>query len=210
MRNGQILYIYIANGAPAILNVDNEADGEAWEGLGAIRMPEAMVSEIFGNNAKYADNTTCVITENPDNAEFPFNVQFDSSKILAKPQTDKLLTDSYMSKLGFPQTTNYINIPLTFVPSSTGANYKGYYAATYTAPANGWMYIAGNAAGDATIYSSSYVAESKKIYGMSSSFAAPLGFCASLVPALKGIRYDLRIQHCNNISARFIYAQGEI
>ncbi len=169
-----------------------------------------MAAEIFGENVKYADNTTCVITENPSNAEFPFNVQFDASKIMAKPQTDKLLTDSYMSKLGFPQTTNYINIPLTFVPSSTGANYKGYYAATYTAPANGWMYIAGNAAGDATIYSSSYVAESKRIYGMSSSFAASLGFCASLVPALKGIRYDLRIQHCNNISARFIYAQGEI
>ncbi len=190
--------------------MDNEADGEALEKLGAIRMPENMAAEIFGENVKYADNTTCVITENPSNAEFPFNVQFDASKIMAKPQTDKLLTDSYMSKLGFPQTTNYINIPLTFVPSSTGANYKGYYAATYTAPANGWMYIAGNAAGDATIYSSSYVAESKRIYGMSSSFAASLGFCASLVPALKGIRYDLRIQHCNNISARFIYAQGEI
>ncbi len=203
-------YIKEVNNTPVLFNIDNARDMANLEALQAIKMPENMANEIFGNNIRYADNTTCVITENPDNAEFPFNVQFDSSKILAKPQTDKLLTDSYMSKLGFPQTTNYINIPLTFVPSSTGANYKGYYAATYTAPANGWMYIAGNAAGDATIYSSSYVAESKKIYGMSSSFAASLGFCASLVPALKGIRYDLRIQHCNNISARFIYAQGEI
>ena len=190
--------------------MDNEADGEAWERLGAIRMPENMATEVFGNNAKYADNTTCVITENPDNAEFPFNVRFDSSKIMAKPKTDKLLTDSYMSKLGFPQTTNYINIPLTYVPTENLHNFTGYYAANFTAPANGWIYIAGNATGTDSIYSSSYVTESKRIYGMSSSFAAPTGFCASLVPALKGIRYDLRIQHCNNISARFIYAQGEI
>ncbi len=204
------IYIYIANGAPAILNVDNEADGEAWERLGAIRMPENMATEVFGNNAKYADNTTCVITENPDNAEFPFNVRFDSSKIMAKPKTDKLLTDSYMSKLGFPQTTNYINIPLTYVPTENLHNFTGYYAANFTAPANGWIYIAGNATGTDSIYSSSYVTESKRIYGMSSSFAAPTGFCASLVPAIKGVGYDLRIQHCNNITARFIYAQGEI
>ncbi len=204
------IYIYIANGAPAILNVDNEADGEALEKLGAIRMPENMASEIFGNNAKYADNTTCVITEDPDNAEFPFNVQFDASKIMAKPQTDKLLTDSYMSKLGFPQITNYINIPLTYVPIENLHNFTGYYAANFTAPANGWIYIAGNATGTDSIYSSSYVTESKRIYGMSSSFAAPTGYCASLVPAIKRVGYDLRIQHCNNITARFIYAQGEI
>ena len=204
------IYIYIANGAPAILNVDNEADGEALEKLGAIRMPESMATEVFGNNAKYADNTTCVITENPDNAEFPFNVRFDSSKIMAKPKMDKLLTDSYMSKLSFPQTTNYINIPLTYVPTENLHNFTGYYAANFTAPANGWIYIAGNATGTDSIYSSSYVTESKRIYGMSSSFAAPTGFCASLVPAIKGVGYDLRIQHCNNITARFIYAQGEI
>ncbi len=190
--------------------MDNEADGEALEKLGAIRMPESMATEVFGNNAKYADNTTCVITENPDNAEFPFNVRFDSSKIMAKPKMDKLLTDSYMSKLSFPQTTNYINIPLTYVPTENLHNFTGYYAANFTAPANGWIYIAGNATGTDSIYSSSYVTESKRIYGMSSSFAAPTGFCASLVPAIKGVGYDLRIQHCNNITARFIYAQGEI
>ena len=190
--------------------MDNEADGEALEKLGAIRMPENMASEIFGNNAKYADNTTCVITEDPDNAEFPFNVQFDASKIMAKPQTDKLLTDSYMSKLGFPQITNYINIPLTYVPIENLHNFTGYYAANFTAPANGWIYIAGNATGTDSIYSSSYVTESKRIYGMSRSFAAPTGYCASLVPAIKRVGYDLRIQHCNNITARFIYAQGEI
>ena len=203
------IYIYSERRA-AILNVDNEADGEALEKLGAIRMPENMASEIFGNNAKYADNTTCVITEDPDNAEFPFNVQFDASKIMAKPQTDKLLTDSYMSKLGFPQITNYINIPLTYVPIENLHNFTGYYAANFTAPANGWIYIAGNATGTDSIYSSSYVTESKRIYGMSSSFAAPTGYCASLVPAIKRVGYDLRIQHCNNITARFIYAQGEI
>ena len=42
------------------MNVDNEADGEVLEKLGAIRMPESMVSEIFGNNAKYADRKSVV------------------------------------------------------------------------------------------------------------------------------------------------------
>ncbi len=189
--------------------MDNEADGEAWEKLGAIRMPENMAAEIFGNNAKYADNTTCVITENSGNAEFPFNVQFDASKIPVKPQTDKLLTDSYMSKLGFPQTTNYINIPLTFVPETSTTT--AHYTANFTAPASGWLFVSGNTiSGNNRIYSSCFISESKKrVYGMSSSFAAPTGYCASLVPAIKGVGYYLRIQHCDNISARFIYAQGE-
>ena len=204
------IYIYIANGTPTILNVDNEADGEAWERLGAIRMPESMVAETFGNKAKYADNTTCVITENPDNPDFPFNVQFDASKIMAKPQTDKLLTDSYMSKLGFPQTTNYINIPLTFVPETSTTT--AHYAANFTAPASGWLFVSGSTvSGNNRIYASCFISESKKrVYGMSSSFAAPTGYCASLVPAIKGVGYYLRIQHCDNISARFIYAEGEI
>lgn len=190
--------------------MDNETDGEAWEKLGAIRMPESMATEIFGENVKYADNTTCVITENPDNAEFPFNVRFDSSKIIAKPQTDKLLTDSYMSKLGLPQATNYINIPLTFVPETS--TLTAYYASNFTAQASGWLFVAGNAvSGNNRVYASCFIAESKKkVYGMSSSFAAPTGYCASLVPAIKGVEYYLRIQHCDNITARFIYAKGEI
>ena len=203
-------YIKEVNNTPVLFNIDNARDMANFEALQAIKMPENMANEIFGNNTRYADNTTCIITENSGNAEFPFNVQFDASKIMAKPQTDKLLTDSYMSKLGFPQITNYINIPLTYVPIENLHNFTGYYAANFTAPANGWIYIAGNATGTDSIYSSSYVTESKRIYGMSSSFAAPTGYCASLVPAIKRVGYDLRIQHCNNITARFIYAQGEI
>ncbi len=203
-------YIKEVNNTPVLFNIDNARDMANLEALQAIRMPESMISEIFGDNAKYADNTTCVITENPNNAEFPFNVQFDSSKIIAKPQTDKLLTDSYMSKLGFPQTTNYINIPLTFVPETSTTT--AHYSVTFTAPASGWLFVSGSTiSGNNRIYASCFISESKKrVYGMSSSFAASLGYCASLVPAIKGVGYYLRIQHCNNISARFIYAEGEV
>ena len=102
--------------------MDNETDGEAWEKLGAIRMPENMAAEIFGNNAKYADNTTCVITENPDNAEFPFNVQFDSSKIPAMPQTKRKLTDSYLAGIGMPPTKKYITINHPVLSGRTTCN----------------------------------------------------------------------------------------
>ncbi|MDE5682434.1 MAG: hypothetical protein K2I05_08960 [Mailhella sp.] len=204
------IYIYIAKGTPVILNVDNEVDGEALEKLGAIRMPESMADEIFGENAEYADNTTCIITQNPDNPDFPFNVQFDSSKIPAKPQTQRKLTDSYISKLGLPQTTKCINISLKFVPETSITT--AHYTANFTAPASGWLFISGSTvSGDNRVYASCFITEGKKGgYGMSSSFAASTGYCASLVPAIKGVGYYLRIQHCDNISARFIYAEGEI
>ena len=192
------------------MNVDNEADSEALEKLGAIRMPESMVSEIFGNNAKYADNTTCVITENSSNAEFPFNVQFDNSKIPATPQTERKLTDNYLAGLSLPQTTNYINIPLTFVPvTSTSIEH---YSARFIAPANGWIYLTGVVvSGNERAYATTYIVEEmKRIYGVSSSFPATNGYCASFIPAFKKTAYNLRIQCCNNILARFIYAQGEI
>ena len=106
--------------------MDNEADGEAWEKLGAIRMPENMAAEIFGNNAKYADNTTCVITENPDNTEFPFSVRFDASKIPVKSKRDT----GTLAGIGMPSGA-VINI---------GAQTSGYL---YTAPYNGYVYIVG-------------------------------------------------------------------
>ena len=192
------------------MNVDNEVDGEALEKLGAIRMPESMADEIFGENAEYADNTTCVITENQDNPDFPFNVQFDSSKIPAKPQTDKLLTDSYISKLGLPQTIRWINISLTFVPETSTTT--AHYFANFTAPASGWLFLSGSTVrGDNSVYASCFIRESEKhVYGMCCSFAAPTGYNASLVPAIKGVGYLLRIQHCEYILARFIFAKGEI
>lgn len=115
--------------------MDNEVDGEALEKLGAIKMPEHMANEVFGNNVRYADNTTCIITENQDNPDFPFNVQFDSSKIPAKPQTQRKLTDSFLAGIGMPSGRT---INLSAQPS-------GY---RYTAPYSGYVYANGLATED--------------------------------------------------------------
>ena len=200
MRNGQILYIYIANGAPAILNVDNEADGEALEKLGAIRMPESMATEVFGNNAKYADNTTCVITENPGNAEFPFNVQFDSSKILAMPQTKRKLTDSYLAGLGMP-----INKFIRFTP------YSGF---VYTAPANGYIHVCATKVNYKTtgILGLHILDENKNaIYSAEGHDHTEIqAWHDCFLPIKKGYGCEFYIQNLNSPIGKFIYAEGEI
>ncbi len=204
------IYIYIANGAPAILNVDNETDGEAWEKLGAIRMPENMAAEIFGNNAKYADNTTCVITENPDNAEFPFNVQFDSSKILAMPQTERKLTDSYLAGIGMPFLSEYINISL---PSPV----NGYIEKEVVAPANGWFCLRAinSNHGQECQVSISKLLGTMNPSGLdaiitASSFSKNAGIAASvLMPILKGTSIKFFVVNATHRFAKFYYAQGE-
>lgn len=195
------IYIYIANGAPTILNVDNEADGEALEKLGAIRMPESMVSEVFGNNAKYADNTTCVITENPDNAEFPFNVRFDSSKIIAKPQTTRKLTDSYLAGIGMLNSAKHIDIQFSYHPES-----KRYYA-NFTAPANGWAHVFGQANETNASYSTIWLYFGSVL--VSSNAGAPNIVCGVVLPVSKGQSFTAGTQNCKNIKAQFFYAIGE-
>ncbi len=196
------IYIYIANGTPAILNVDNEADGEALEKLGAIRMPESMVSEVFGNNAKYADNTTCVITENPSNAEFPLNVRFDSSKIPAKPQTERKLTDSFLAGTGMPNLDKKIFIQFSKINDVD-------YSATYTAPANGWVTVYGQVANIASKAYALVLAQSGDIRITSACGTADV-VCTTTIPISKGRGVYLRTQSCWSIGAYFVYAQGEI
>ncbi len=180
--------------------MDNETDGEAWEKLGAIRMPESMATEIFGENVKYADNTTCVITENSGNAEFPFNVQFDSSKILAMPQTERKLTDSYLAGIGMPS-----NKIIQFTPRSDFI---------YTAPANGYIYVSATKAN----YNSGgvlglHILDENKNVIYSAEGHDYTGFQAwheCFLPIKKGYGCDFYIQNLNSPIGKFIYAEGEI
>ena len=74
------IYIYIdKQRQPAILNVDNDTDGAVLEQLGAVKMPENLVAEIFGEQAEFADSTNCTITPNPDNPAFPYAVTFGAN-----------------------------------------------------------------------------------------------------------------------------------
>ncbi len=201
MGKNSYIYIYIGRGTPTILNVDNEADGEVLEKLGAIRMPESMVSEIFGNNAKYADNTTCVITEHPENAEFPFNVRFDSSKIPAMPQTQRKLTDSYLAGLGMLNSAKHIDIQFSYNPES-----KRYHA-NFTASANGWAHVFGQANETNASYSTVWLHVGSVF--ASSNAGAPNIVCGVVLPVSKGQSFIAGTQNCKNIKAQFFYAIGE-
>ncbi len=205
------IYIYIANGTPAILNVDNTADGNALEKLGAIRIPESMVSEVFGNNAKYADNTTCIITENSSNAEFPCNVRFDSSKIMATPQTERKLTDSFLAGVGMPNLSKCINISLP-------APVNGYMEKEVVAPANGWFCLRAinSSHGQECQVSISKLFGTMNPSGLdaiitASSFSKNAGIAASvLMPILKGTSIKLIAVNSTHRFAKFYYAEGEI
>ncbi len=186
------IYIYIANGAPTILNVDNETDGEAWERLGAIRMPESMATEIFGENVKYADNTTCVITENSGNAEFPFNVQFDASKIMAKPKTTRKLTGNYLAMIGMP-SGKIINI---------GAQPNGY---TYTMPYSGYFYVRGiSGSGGGNIILQGGALEINNYVPFSNN---GISVC---LPAIKGYRVVLYYSNITLTDVFLNIAKGEV
>lgn len=90
-------------------------------------MPESMVSEVFGVNAKYADNSNTTVTPDPDNPEFQFNVTFDSSKIPAVPKRNT----SAFAHLAMP-SDKFIDLSLTFTPVGS-VKETGYW----TAPADG-------------------------------------------------------------------------
>lgn len=196
-------YIKEVNNTPVLFNIDNARDMANLEALQAIKMPENMANEIFGNNIRYADNTTCVITENSGNAEFPFNVQFDSSKILAMPQTERKLTDSYLAGLGMPNLDKKI-----FIQFSLITNKKVDYSAAYTAPANGWVTVYGQVANIASKAYALVFAQSGDIRMTSASGTADV-VCTATIPVSKGRGVYLKTQSCWSVGAYFFYAQGE-
>ncbi len=195
-------YIKEVNNTPVLFNIDNAQDMANLEALQAIKMPENMANEIFGNNTRYADNTTCVITENPSNAEFPFNVQFDASKIMAKPQTTRKLTENYLAGLGMPNLDKKIFIQFSPINDVD-------YSATYTAPANGWVIVYGRVANIATKAYALVLAQSGDIRMTSACGTADV-VCTATIPVSKGRGVYLRTQSCWSIGAYFVYAQGEI
>lgn len=189
------IYIYIGKkGTPTILNVDNKIDGEALEKLGAIKMPESMANEVFGNNIRYADNTTCAITETPDNSDFPFAVNFDASKIPAKPKRDTEI----MSGLGMPGS-KYIDLQQHFIQNSNGT-----WVNSGTAPANGYLQfhaIARNMTAGIAIHAK-----------ISSYIVLPSTAGSSVfVPVKKGQNYQIDFYNSVDIQLmRFVYAEGEL
>lgn len=118
------------NNAPVIFNVDNLQDQQNLEALQAIKMPESMAAEIFGENAEYADSTTCAITENQDNPAFPYNIVFDSSKIPSKPKRNTAM----LAQMAMP-SEKFIEIALSLKPVSDND-----YVYHYTAPADGYVH----------------------------------------------------------------------
>ncbi len=203
-------YIKEVNNTPVLFNIDNARDMANLEALQAIKMPENMANEIFGNNIRYADNTTCVITENSGNAEFPFNVQFDSSKILAMPQTERKLTDSYLAGIGMPFLSKYINISLP-------APVNGYMEKEVVAPANGWFCLRAinSNNGQECQVSISKLLGTMNPSGLdaiitASSFSKNAGIAASvLMPILKGTSIKFFAVNSTHRFAKFYYAQGE-
>lgn len=196
-------YIKEVNNTPVLFNIDNARDMANLEALQAIKMPENMANEIFGNNIRYADNTTCVITENPDNAEFPFNVQFDSSKIPAMPQTKRKLTDSYLAGIGMPAIKKYITINLPVVSGESTWN-----SAFYDAPANGWAFIdAEPAAGKNCLVSVSNF--SNPVIRSTSSGSGGSSASAG-IPIKKGECIHFVTHDTSARFGYFIYAEGKI
>lgn len=202
------IYIYIGkNGAPTILNVDNAADGAVLEQLGALKMPEAMASEVFGDNAQYADNTNCTITDNPDNAEFPYNVTFDSSKIMATPKREL----GTMAGIGMPSTKFIdLNIPIN--------NDDNMYP-DFIAPADG--YLSASTSGhygtfvglgpyDASITNPQEYFHYNNLYWCVSDGAPGYTSSNCLCPIRKGQKAFIHLQGEVVNYCKFIYTQGEI
>lgn len=196
-------YVKEVNNSPVIFNIDNAPDMENLEALQAIRMPENMANEIFGNNIRYADNTTCVITENPGNAEFPFNVQFDSSKIFAMPQTKRKLTDSYLAGIGMPATKKYITINIPVL--SNEPHWNGTF---YDAPANGWAFISAEPAAGKTCLVS--VSNFSNPVIRSTALGSGGSSASAGIPIKKGECIHFVTRDTSARFGYFFYAEGEI
>lgn len=189
------IYIYIGkNGAPTILNVDNAADGTALEQLGALKMPEAMASEVFGENIRYADNTTCTVTANPANSAFPYDVTFDASKIIKKPKRDKAL----LAQMAMP-SEKYIDL--------------GDPIQTNIAPADGYLMMGGivHNVSSANVGISVRDFDNNLFNGYGAAVWGANGQGISVtLPIKKGRKFNMYHGSLYEIQSRFIYAEGAI
>ena len=193
------IYIYIdKQRQPAILNVDNDTDGAVLEQLGAVKMPENLVAEIFGEQAEFADSTNCTITPNPDNPAFPYAVTFDANKIPEKPKREL----GTMAGICMP-SEKYIDIP-----KKEGIIFQ--------APANGFVIVEGNYNSPENGVNCCYL----RNYGSDVSGALqPIFVAISNSPYGYGVGGSIAVKKGDYVGLatiraiqmiRFVYAEGEI
>ena len=185
------------NNNPVLFNVDNAVDGARLEALQAVKMAEEMAASVFGENAMYADNTTCIITDNPDNPAFPWDVAFDAAKIPEKPKRDT----GTLVGLAMPDYESEIIVTL----SKTGD--------IFTAPANGFFIAENHALGEGTIAvkvldkNDNQKAFISNRYIFSNSGGA--GFASIVVPLPKGFKISLYQRNVES-TMKFFPCIGEI
>lgn len=194
------------NNVPVIFNVDNAADAARLEELQAVKMAEDLVVSVFGEQSNFADNTTCTITDNPDNAEFPYDVAFDASKIIEIPKR------------------YYGNLAQMAMPSGKYIDYTSALGTStsilkiFTAPANGYFSLdalATQVNGFAnmaltTTANVSDIDDSKKIMSITSTYGVINGGMGCFLPIYKGQRVLVHIGNSRVKNFKFHYAQGEI
>lgn len=183
------------NNHPVIFNVDNAADAARLEELQAVKMAEDLVVSVFGEQSNFADNTTCTITDNPDNAEFPYDVAFDASKIIETPKRYY----EYLAKMAMP-SNKYINLNLKF------SDENNYHMSYYTSPANGYLEFIAQA--NSRHYA--LLVLSDGLLNVT-SYASDNTPCGIFLPVKKNVICTIAFVYPITItSLKFIYAYGEI
>lgn len=193
------------NNSPVIFNVDNAVDAARLEALQAVKMAEDLVVSVFGEQSNFADNTTCTITDNPDNPAFPFTAVFDSSKISSKPKREL----GVMAGIGMPGSKFIdLNIPIN--------NDDNMYP-DFIAPADGYLSASTTGHNGTFVGIGPYDASITKPQDHYNdldrcvSDGAP-GYTSSncLCPIRKGQKAFIHLQGEVVNYCKFIYAEGEI
>lgn len=165
-------------------------------------MPENLVTEVFGKNARYADSTNTTVTPNPDNAEFSYNVTFDSSKIPEKPKRN---TNSLV-RIGMP-SDKFIDINIAI--NNRDVFYcpeDGYISASIFSRTGGAIAVV---VSDSNNFDESNFAW--KDYKWAGVTATPqYSSLAVLVPVKKNQYVYIHLQGETSHYCKFIYAEGTI
>lgn len=185
------IFIKEVNNQPVIFNVDNATDIARLEALQAVKMSDNLVRSVFGENSMYADNTTCTITDNPDNPAFPYNVTFNASKIIDTPKRYY----GYLAQKAMPSNKyiQYLNV-------ESGNQYR--------APANGYFVFYVN------FGTNDGFCRLKWKSSMFASESRGVGIPVVFIPVLKGqiviATYSSDLTASRNTDLYFFYAYGEI
>lgn len=185
------------NNNPVLFNVDNAVDEARLEALQAVKMAEEMAASVFGENAMYADNTTCIITDNPDNPAFPWDVAFDAAKIPEKPKRDT----GTLASLAMPDYESEIIVTL----SKEGD--------IFTAPVNGFFIAENHASGEGVIAVKVLDKNDNEKSFIGNRYVYPpvevRGYASIVVPLPKGFKISL-VQRNEQVTMKFFPCIGEI